>query len=139
MDNADNFTDVSYQLGTLALCYLIQSWLTFAFAFYQVCSILMCKSLFKIRMIISILNKIVIVYLVSLLVVTQVFMFGEEGKLCTGDELTEIEMNDSSIADKYMIDLGHIYEGYIIAVYAFLGISILVGLLMAYLLMKAFS
>ena len=139
MDNADNFTDVSYQLGTLALCYLIQSWLTFAFALYQVCSILMCKSLFKIRMIISILNKIVIVYLVSLLVVTQVFMFGEEGKLCTGDELTEVEMNDSSIADKYMIDLGHIYEGYIIAVYAFLGISILVGLLMAYLLAKAFS
>ena len=94
---------------------------------------LMCRSY------VSWLNKFVIVYMIALLIVIQVYRWGEDGSICSGEDLTEEELDDPAIADKYMIQIGTIFRGYILGLYSLLLLSVLVGLLVAYLLHKAFS
>ena len=57
----------------------------------------MCRSY------VSWLNKFVIVYMIALLIVIQVYRWGEYGSICAGEDLTEIEREDPTIADNYMI------------------------------------
>ena len=77
--------------------------------------------------------------MIALLIVIQVYRWGEYGSFCAGEDLTEIERDDPTIADNYMIQIGNIFRGYILGLYSLLLLSVLVGLLVAYLLHKAFS
>ena len=137
--NKDNVVDVSGQFQYLTVSYLIQSLMSFACGFYQVCAIFLFKSLLKYRLYVSRVNKLVIIFLLYTLAWTHVYRLSEPGKICSGDYLSYGEKHDLDIRKLYLINKGNIFFGYMLGVWVLIGGAILGSIVMGFLLYKAFS
>ena len=76
------------------------------------------------RFIVSKLNKLTLIYGLTLLINMHYFRLGEPGKICSGDYLSGDQKNDPKQKKLFLIERGTFYMDYIIGFWITAGISV---------------